>query len=699
MISEKPSAARQIAYSLDQYNSPRKIIRGGVSYYECRRDSDIVIVVYTSGHLLGLKQREQGWSYPRMDAEWVPIYALDRRASRARAIINLIQGLSKEIDQIVVATDYDMEGSLIGYLTAVYVCNADPRNTKRMKFSSLTREEILSAYNFASPSLDLSTIRAAIVRHYVDWLYGINMTRALTLALKRVSGNFKILSTGRVQGPALALVASREQAINTFVPSPRWKLLVLGDVCGQEIQLQYNGQIETLDEMLKIIEKLDSSGSIVHVDQRLAHIPPPPPFNLSTLQSEAFRLLGIRPSKTLELAESLYLDALISYPRTDSQQIPTTIDLSEILTDLGRNNAYAPLVQTILGRGGPRLRPGPRTDPAHPAIHPTGKLPSRRLHGLKADVYDLVVRRFLCALDEESVKQMIRADVNIGGLVLSTWSEQLLKRGWQSIYLPGTARENRVLPPLSEGMHVRVLSVMCERLVTHPPARYSPSTLVKALESNGLGTKGTRADIVDCLLLRGYVLDDKYHMSALGHALFEALLEYIPELLSTSLTRALEEKMAEIRINQQNCDAVIREAKDHLLRLLAELKLREQEIGTLLAEALSMCWDDHESFGNCPRCGVGILKLVRSGSKSLVKCSGQSDGTCDLTFPMPRRGHIIPTGRVCNFCNTPIVQVVSGRRTWETCVGWVQCPGRQIECDNVTEKSPKKRTVKGRNTK
>ncbi|MFW9843831.1 MAG: DNA topoisomerase, partial [Candidatus Thorarchaeota archaeon] len=210
LVTEKPTAARKIAFALDDSRTPQEIKKGKNSYFECKRGNDELVVVYALGHLFELQQTEKGWTYPRLENQWVPKYEVDKKATKIKSIIALIKNLSKTVDKFVVATDYDIEGSLIGYLTLLYACKTDPNKAARMRFSSLTENEIGHAFDNMN-NLDFPLIDSGQVRHEVDWLYGINMTRALTLSIKKVAGWFKIVSTGRVQGPALSYVAQREK--------------------------------------------------------------------------------------------------------------------------------------------------------------------------------------------------------------------------------------------------------------------------------------------------------------------------------------------------------------------------------------------------------------------------------------------------------------------------------------------------------
>ncbi|MFX1607237.1 MAG: DNA topoisomerase, partial [Promethearchaeota archaeon] len=312
VITEKPPAAKRIAHALDDSKAPTEIKKRGASYYECKRGNDDLIVVYALGHLFELKQTEKGWTYPRMETSWVPRYEVEKKATQIKPIINLIKRLSKDVDIFVVATDYDIEGSLIGYLTLKHACEADPGRAHRMFFSALTDSEIQSAYDNMSGTLKFPMIEAGQVRHEIDWLYGINLTRALTLAVKNTAGWFKIVSTGRVQGPTLYYVAEREQMINLFVPFPFWVIHAKTIHDGVEIELEYSKKrIESKQDAKSIVSELDGkTASVESINSRTTTQQPHPPFNLSTLQSEAYRHFGFKPSRTLAIAQSLYLDAV-----------------------------------------------------------------------------------------------------------------------------------------------------------------------------------------------------------------------------------------------------------------------------------------------------------------------------------------------------------------------------------------------------
>jgi DNA topoisomerase-1 len=688
VITEKPSAAKKIAEALDDNHSPQEVTKGKSSHFLCSLGTDDLTVVNALGHLYELKQTEKGWTYPRLETEWVPKYEVDKKATGIKPLIALIGRLAKKADGFVVATDFDIEGSLIGYLTLKYACQGDAAAAKRMRFSSLTIAELKQAYQNRG-ELDFPMIDAGLVRHEVDWLYGINLTRALTLSIKNTEGWFKIVSTGRVQGPALSFVIGRERDINVFVPVPYWAINAKGVHKGELYELEYQRKrIDTEAEALAIEGELKNQPATVSaVSVRTSTQPPHPPFSLSALQSEAYRHFGFKPSRTLAIAQKLYLDALISYPRTSSEQLPNSLDLKSILSHLAENRSYKSMAESILKKGILEPVQGKKTDPAHPAIHPTGEKPGRLAPSDKK-IYDLIVRRFLALFEPPAVKEHLRVDLRCGNHLFFLRGLQITELGWMETYNPYVRTEEKILPKLVEGDILELHNVQPERKYTQPPTRYNPSSLLKLLEKEGLGTKATRSSIVDSLKSRGYCLNDRFEVSTLGFAVYEALEEYVPDVLSTEFTRIVEDKMEAIQEGATERAAVVDDAKDSLLSILKEFQKKEKEIGLSLVEGLKRYWKEKEELGPCPKCGSGTLLIIRSTKtgKRFVGCSNYREQKCDLTFPLPQKGTITPLDEFCEYCGHKLIRVASGRRPWITCINWAKCPGRQNEIKKQTEK-------------
>lgn len=234
---------------------------------------------------------------------------------------------------------------------------------------------------------------AGETRHYLDWFYGVNLSRSLMNAIK-TTGKFKLMSIGRVQGPTLNFIAQKEREIKSFSSQPYWQIFINLADKKNEIELKYNKDIFDQPE-LKKFEKLAGKTTNVKTTKTEQILPPNPPFNLTALQTEAYRLYGVTPSNTLKIAQSLYLAGLISYPRTSSQKLPDSIDYKSILKKLEeRYNTKKLIVKK-------KPTEGEKIDPAHPSIYPTGNL--QVLSGTEEKIYSLIAKRFLALFCDDAI--------------------------------------------------------------------------------------------------------------------------------------------------------------------------------------------------------------------------------------------------------------------------------------------------------
>ena len=208
--------------ALDEDGKAKKMFDRGVPYYQAYRNGEI-IVIPALGHLYTVAGKEKAnRDYPVFDYRWVPRYLAERGASKIRVWLKVIAKLAGDAGDFVDACDFDIEGSIIGYCILKYACGSKEENAKRMKYSTLTTEELQESYDHLLPHLDFALVEAGLTRHEVDWLYGINLSRALTTAAKNSSGQYATISTGRVQGPTLKFLEEREKTIKSFVPTPYW---------------------------------------------------------------------------------------------------------------------------------------------------------------------------------------------------------------------------------------------------------------------------------------------------------------------------------------------------------------------------------------------------------------------------------------------------------------------------------------------
>lgn len=681
ILCEKPNTAQRVAKALDGYGKPREKRLDRVPFYEAERDGKELLVVPALGHLYTIAPKETDRNiYPVLDFDWIPRHAAERKAAETRAWIEAISKLSHEATEFILATDYDVEGETLGYTILKYACGSKEKDARRMKFSTLTTDELRTSFTHLADHIDFTTVEAGLCRHFLDALYGINLSRALTIAAKSWSGRFTVLSTGRVQGPALRFLVDREKKINSFVPTPFWSVSAEVEINGSIFEVEYEREvIERRGEAQAIVEACRAKkGKITETEVKEIQQSPPLPFDLGALQTEAYSLFKFTPKMTGDIAERLYLEALISYPRTASQRLPPSINYVAIIESLSRSSEYNRLCAELLGMKQLVPREGARQDPAHPAIYPTGSLPERGLSGSERRLWDLVVRRFMAVFGEPCLKRTMKVCIAVDGHRFYLWGRRVLKEGWTVFYKSFLKAEEVLLPRLEEGQEVAIKRIELEDRFTKPPPRYNPSSLLKKMEEEGIGTKATRASIIDTLYNRGYVTEERAVVSELGFDVIDVLDKHCPEVISVGFTRELEKSMEKIQNGKERMETVINKAVTHLGPVLEKLKEHQEAVGQELSVAIRKAHMQRRMVGVCPICGVGKLMIMysRQTGKQFIGCTGFFKGLCKASFPLPQTGNVEAARRSCRDCGWPMMRVhVKSRRAWTFCINQ-GCPSK-----------------------
>ena len=661
IIAEKPSVALRIALSLSA-STPKRNALNGVSYYEVERGSDKLYIVAAVGHLFSLHQLGSSKEIPVFNTEWIASYKYSTTSYFTKKYLDVIEEIGKKCSFFINACDYDIEGTVIGSNLLKDILNKDvnkaldPKsNVARMRFSTTTKQDLEEAYSNLN-AFDFNNLYAGEARHILDWMWGINLSRALMHALMH-SGVRKIMSIGRVQGPALSLLAKRETEIKSFVPKPFWR-----------ISLVYNG-IEFENRRGNIMDKgvaevalrvtSENKAIVKSVEKKEGSRAPFPPFDLTSLQLEASRVFRLDPSRTLAVAQSLYERSYISYPRTASQKLPQSLNLRRIISLLAQNERYKALSEVLMSASRFRPREGQKEDEAHPAIYPTGEAP-KRLSPEEEKVYDLIARRFLAAF-----AGYYRADDTkvtlVAGIEEYHASGSVIKeRGWLDFYTYYKPNE-LALPDLKEGVAIDADAKMKEAM-TEPPKRYTKAGMIATLEKKELGTKATRAAIIDTLFNRSYIMNSSIQVTEYGMSVYGALNKYCSEILDEELTRRLEEDMEKIARGSIGSDAVINEGKEIITRIISIFKKNENAIGEELNKGLKES-EMANVLGKCPRDGGNLIVRMSRAKKIFVGCSSWPN--CSVTYPLPQHAKIVPLHKTCEKCHTPIIKVFAKGKVFE----------------------------------
>ncbi len=657
IITEKPNVAERIAKSL---GTAKKEKRKGVAYYKVKD----VFVAPAVGHVYTLIEKDAGlWKYPVFDIEWVPSYKANKSSAFTRNYIENIQHLGKQSDTFINACDYDIEGEVIGYNVIKHACKTDPlkKNVYRMKYSTLTHDAIVESYNNLG-GISKGMVDAGLTRHVLDWYWGINLSRALTLAIRRAKG-YTTLSIGRVQGPALKILAKRDRQIQAFKPEPYWELEMLSTKEKKKISsLHIEGRFQEREKAEKAKKNCGNKAVVKTAVKKKFKQKAPSPFDLTTLQTEAYRIFKITPKDTLQLAQELYTNAFISYPRTSSQQLPPAINYREIIKKLSEISEYAEGTKKLLSMKKLTPHNGKKKDPAHPAIHPTGEIP-KNISGDKQRIYDLICRRFMATFGDDAVRENIRVEFDNNKEIFVAKGSTTVEPGWQALYGKYTNFKEEELPGLKEGDILNVDKVLLHDKETQPPKRYTPSSIIREMEKRNLGTKATRSQIIDILFRRGYLKGKSIEVTPLGLSVVDTLDKYCPDVLSEKLTREFESEMEKIEADKIDKEKVLTEGEKTIERISRNFKSREKEIGAALAESFKTA-SQLETLGKCLACEGNLVLRKSMYGGYFVGCDSYPKCTFKISIP---KGKVRRTGK-CPACGYAVLTLVTSKKPFSFCI-------------------------------
>ena len=389
-------------------------------------------------------------------------------------------------------------------------------------------------------------------------------------------------------------------------------------------------------------------------DKKSRTVAAPAPFNTTSLMAAAASE-GLSPARTMRIAESLYMNGYISYPRVDNTVYPASLNLEETVNKLKKNPDYAPYCDKLLAAGKLTATRGKKETTDHPPIYPTAGVKPGDLAPADYKLYNIIARRFLATLSGPATILGTKITLDVNGQEFVAKGDILDKPGFREIY-PFGLKKDEQLPPLKVGDTISVNGSRCTEKETEPPARYSQGRLIQQMEKLGLGTKSTRHSIIERLYTVKYFQNDPIEPSQLGIAVCDALEKYAPQITHPEMTAQLEAEMDDIAEGKNTRASVVEDSRNKLLGELENLLPHAEEIGESLSDAVAA----DAYVGKCPKCGKDLQLRASAKTRSMfIGCAGWPD--CDVTYPLPS-GKIEALKEPCEKCGMPQVKVTAFRQ-------------------------------------
>jgi DNA topoisomerase-1 len=701
IVTEKNNTAKKIA----------EILSGGAA----KADAVYKVPYYTwsdsdGDHMaIGLKGHVMSPAFPEVYSNWQQtdlhelIDADIVKEPTDKNVVKAVKKVAKDADEVVIATDYDREGELIGMEALETIIEVNPAvvgaegassdgdalatrpRIERARYSALTKQEIERAFGSLDDlSYDLANAGAA--RQDIDLIWGATLTRAVSLATRRFGSNF--LSVGRVQSPTLGLIVERELERRAHVAKPYWEVFARFEHPDGAFEAHHaTDKFWKKGEAEAALAGTKSPGIVKEVSSRRNSRRPPAPYNTTAFTTDASSRLGITPSRAMQIAEDLYMDGFISYPRTDNTVYPQSLNARELVSSLVRIpefEAAAPLLDSDLT---PTRGKKETTD--HPPIYPTQALHPNALDGPRRRVYELIVRRFLATFSPPMITESTRADIGAGSESYFVRGSVVIDPGYAAIYTYARSADEEI-PKLEEGQSLELDGDpwMVDK-ETQPPSRISQGRLIELMEERGLGTKATRADIIQKLYDRGYVFGNPPEPSETGIAMYRAFHDYVPRMATPEMTAELEEDMDQIAAGKTSKDEVLRISREMLHSTTSELEEKRED----LAQQIWSGMDEDKFLGPCKVCeeagrkhedgSPNRLRIIElKGGKRMYGCEGwdrdnpDSPDSCPVSGPLPGRGYDLwRLEERCSICGEMPRLTVKGfrGRPWKLCLN-DDCP-------------------------
>ncbi len=617
-------------------------------------------VIASKGHVrdlskfaLGIKIDETGFT---------PNYVVDKDH---KELVKQIIELSKKASITYIATDEDREGEAIGYHVACLI-GGKLESYPRIVFHEITQNAILNALK-TPRQIDMSKVNAQQARRFLDRIVGFKLSSLISSKIT------KGLSAGRVQSATLKLVIDKEREIKAFKPLTYFTLDALFEPHLEAQLISYKGNKLKAQELIdgkkaqEIKNELEKESYIISsIIKKSKKSPTPPPFMTSTLQQSASSLLGFSPTKTMSIAQKLYegvatpqgVMGVITYMRTDSLNIAKEAleeARAKILKDYGKD--YLPPKAKVYSSKNKNAQE------AHEAIRPTSIIlePNALKDYLKPEelkLYALIYKRFLASQMQDALFESQSVVVACEKGEFKANGRKLLFDGYYKIL--GNDDKDKLLPNLKENDPIKLEKLESNAHVTEPPARYSEASLIKVLESLGIGRPSTYAPTISLLQNRDYIKVEKKQISALESAfkVIEILEKHFEEIVDSKFSASLEEELDNIAQNKADYQQVL---KDFYYPFMDKIEAGKKNI---ISQKV------HEKTGqSCPKCGGELVKK-NSRYGEFIACNNYPK--CKY-IKQTETANNEATQELCEKCGGEMVQKFSRNGAFLACNNYPEC--------------------------
>ncbi|MHA1706764.1 MAG: DNA topoisomerase [Promethearchaeota archaeon] len=672
IISEKNKAAQAIAEALGTVKPIKK--SKNLTIYEVIDKN--ILVIPLRGHILEYKNSKEYKSWKHSNPRDIIIKpdAIQKVPKKyAFPYIKALKELSSNSKMCIIGTDADVEGCNIGIYDALpFVKDVNP-NIKAFQLwlNSLQKDEIQQKFkHLISPKYSWAASGEA--RAIIDAFIGFAATREVTNTFKTLLQKLKVpfTSIGRVQTCLLYLIYLREKEIEDFVPEKYFIIDAILRQNGNTFRAHheknpFKSKDENLARNIYLKIKDEKNAIIANFKKEIKSRSPPSPLNTSKALVMLTRHLKITPHVAMKIMNDLYLDKLISYPRTESDDYSEDFNHAMYISNFSNHSIYGDYSNELikLKRYGPtkgRINAGD-----HPPITPleSVKINDKRLKSnLHKNVYDLLVRHYL-ALFGEPARELYQE------LKLKIKDEPFIAKLTALIY-PGFFKIAPFLKPKYDielnisNNTIPIDKILLEQKTTKPPPRYTDTTLLKLMEKNKIGTKSTRPIIIKILQARKLVKRMKrtYYITELGKFIIKNLISIWLPFLKPDFTRYVESLLEEIKEQKRSMKSVVQEVRERFLKLFDEFlakkkdfmneinnfKLKNNTMKTMKSHVQSL------TTSTCPFCNEKPMKLVNLNNKKFLICLNEK---CKKTLPLPKRGSPKLLKSKCSICNFNIVKI------------------------------------------